>query len=348
MRTLVIITPGFPENEQDTTCLPAIQQFVLACSKLQADLSVTVVSIQYPFKAGTYRWHGIEVIATGGANAAGWERVVTWIRTYRHLKKATGHNCIGILSVWLHESALIGKWFAKIHGFKHFTWLQGQDAKKNNSYVKLIRPKSHELIAISEFNSAELTRNHKIQPAHIIINGIEPALFPEINTGNRKIMVLGTGSLISLKRWSLFIDVIGELAPLFADLHCVIIGEGPERDSLERQIKEKGLSGKVTLAGSISHPDVLGMMNNSRILFHPSEYEGYSTVILEGLYSGCKVVCAVAPGSEPLKNLYVSQDRQEMKNRLRMLLQEQKPAERVLVNTIEQSAKEIIELFKVQ
>jgi glycosyltransferase involved in cell wall biosynthesis len=245
VNSFVIISPGFPLNEQDTTCLPAIQQFVLACKDERPEMKIIIIAMQYPFTNSQYQWHGVEVFAIGGRNRGGIRRVGTWLRTYRCLNRVVTGNCKGMLSLWLHESAFVGKWFSKMRGIRHYTWLQGQDAKKNNSYVKMISPKADELIAISEYNSGELTRNHQIRPSHIIRNGISPSIYPPLNTGTRRISILGAGSLIPLKRWNLFIDIISELRNDFPDILCVLVGDGPERSVLQKQISQKDLSKNV-------------------------------------------------------------------------------------------------------
>jgi len=40
-----------------------------------------------------------------------------------------------LLSFWYGECALVGKKFADKYSIKHYCWMWGQDAKKENKYV---------------------------------------------------------------------------------------------------------------------------------------------------------------------------------------------------------------------
>ena len=65
-KTIVILSPGFPADENDTTCIPSMQIFVKGLKQNKPGLHIVVVSFQYPFKASRYNWNGVEVIALAG------------------------------------------------------------------------------------------------------------------------------------------------------------------------------------------------------------------------------------------------------------------------------------------
>ena len=96
--------------------------------------------------------------------------------TLHKIKKE--NNIIGLFSFWVTECAFIGKYFGKRNNLKHFGWVTGQDAKKGNKYIPLIRPEPYELIAMSDFLSKEFYKNYAVKPLYIIPNGIDPSLFP--------------------------------------------------------------------------------------------------------------------------------------------------------------------------
>ena len=43
-KTLVILTPGFPENEADTTCLPMQQSLVRSIKENYRHINITILS----------------------------------------------------------------------------------------------------------------------------------------------------------------------------------------------------------------------------------------------------------------------------------------------------------------
>ena len=118
------------------------------------------------------------------------------------------------------------------NNFKHLIWIIGQDAKLTNGFVKKIKPMSEQLIAMSDFLKEEFTKNHYIEPKHVITNGINSNLFEPLNLKERSIDVLGAGSLIPLKNYNLFIEIIAEVVKKHSELNVKIAGEGSERKLL--------------------------------------------------------------------------------------------------------------------
>src|ERR1700744_3314042 len=100
-KTLVIITPGFPENEDDSTCVPPQQIFVKALKEVAPHLNIVVLTFQYPFFSKRYQWNGIKVISFGDPKNSRTVRVFTGLRVRRELKKIVKeHQVIGLLSFW--------------------------------------------------------------------------------------------------------------------------------------------------------------------------------------------------------------------------------------------------------
>jgi glycosyltransferase involved in cell wall biosynthesis len=134
--------------------------------------------------------------------------------------------------------------------------------------------------------------------------------------------------------------------PAFPNIKVVIAGEGKEKELLEKKIDLYGLKNNVHLIGLISHQEVLQVMNKSKIFLHTSRYEGNSTVLIEALYSGCKVVSTCALSERTTENIFVESERESLLERLQKLLsQKQLDAKQVLFNAIDDSAKIVIDLF---
>ena len=47
--TLIILTPGFPQSETDSTCLPMQQSFVRTLTENYPQLKIIILSFQYPY-----------------------------------------------------------------------------------------------------------------------------------------------------------------------------------------------------------------------------------------------------------------------------------------------------------
>jgi glycosyltransferase involved in cell wall biosynthesis len=70
-----------------------------------------------------------------------------------------------------------------------------------------------------------------------------------------------------------------------------LIGSGPERENLERLVREKHLEAQVTFPGSRSGEELVRLLNEHRIMVIPSRWnEPFGVVALEGIACGCVVV----------------------------------------------------------
>ncbi len=345
--TLIIVTPGFPTNEQDTSCLPAFQQFALSLKDQFPQNNLVIVSFQYPFEQKEYKWNGIDVIALGGKNKSKLFRLMVWLKAYRILKKIKQKNTIiGIVSLWATECALVAGKFAKKNNLKHLIWIIGQDAKAINKYVARIKPEPTQLVAMSDFLKDEFSKNHRITPAYVVENGIKESIFPEFNNSERPIDIFGAGSLIPLKNYSLFIELIAEIKPVLPHVKAAIAGGGEEEAHLRNLIIKLDLQNNIELLGAKSHPETLALMNQSKVFLHTSNYEGNSTVLMEALYSGCKVISTCPLSHKQTENLFIETDRIKLKNKLlEMLSHDQQAPKRIVFNTMNGSAKRIVDLL---
>jgi glycosyltransferase involved in cell wall biosynthesis len=293
-KTLIILTPGFPVDESDTTCIPFLQTHLLALKKLKPEFEIIVLSFQYPFHRKKYVWNGIEVIAFGGQSKGKIYRLMIWLKAWLELAKLyRKKNIAGIFSIWLTECALIGHSFAKRHNLRHKIWVVGQDAKKENKYIGRIRPEPEELVVISDFLASELEKNHGISPGHKIPFGVEK--LQPANDLVRDLDILGAGSLIPLKQYEVFIDLVSELVNEFPRLKACICGDGPEREKLVEKIASNKMKDHITLWGELPHAEVLELMKRSRIFLHTSNYEGLGLVCLEALSAGAHVISFTKP-----------------------------------------------------
>lgn len=346
-KALIILSPGFPENEADTTCLPPQQVFVRALKAENPELNIIVLSFQYPFVATEYNWNGVHVISFGGRGRNKLFRLKIWLQAwFKLLQLNKQYKIVGLLSFWLDECALIGHYFALMKNIKYRSWMLGQDAKGGNRYVKWIKPKAEELIALSDFIVREFNINYGVKPANVIPVGIDTSLFGLL-PANKDIDILGVGSLIPLKRFHIFIEAVSMLKQYYPNIKATICGDGPEREKLLSEIRQKHLENNITLVGELPHDEVFKMMQRSSILFHPSEYEGFGAVCLEALYADAKVVSFVRPMDADITNWHIVNNMDEVETIIRSILD--KPSlsnEPVLVYDIRDNVSKMVSLFE--
>lgn len=346
IKTWIILTPGFPRDESDTTCLPFLQQFVREIHNQLAELQVVILAFDYPFKTEAYTWNHHEVIPFNGWKKKKLQKVLTWLRIWRTMKKLK-RNCelVGVLSLWCTECALLGNRFAKRNGLLHFCWIQGQDAKKENKYVRRIKPPASELIAISNFLQTEFEKNHFIRPGHVIPIGISPEEFPGQDL-ERDIDILGVGSLIPLKQYGMFIGSVYELRKTHPGVKAILCGKGSEADHLQMLIQKYGLQENITLTGELPHDEVLRMMKRSKVFLHPSNYEGLGVVCIEALYAGCHVISFVQPIHYEIEQWHIVQTKEAFTEQAAAILHNPSTQYRsVLTFTARESVEKIIQLY---
>ena len=345
-KTIVILSPGFPAAETDTACLPAIQQFCRLAAEVYPRLKFIVVAFQYPFRKSRYGWHNVDVYAIGGKNKGSVQRLITWMRVWHRLSViAKSHEVTGLLSLWLGETALLGKWFARARGLPHFIWLQGQDVRKQNRYVRRLNPRGEDLIAISAFNKQEMQKNHGVASFMIAPNGVNEKIFPPLNTGDRDIDLLSVGSLIALKNYDMFVRAVHTLHREWPHISAVIVGDGPEARELQALAFRLGLQHNLKFAGQLPHHEVLALMNRTKVFLHPSSYEGLSTVVLEALYSGCDVLSALPVAEEKNVHLKICAEEELMPGVVAGFLAEESTRERVTLYSMRDTVRSVIDLF---
>ena len=319
-KTLVILSPGFPKNEADSTCIPPQQVFVRNLKLQYPQLNIVVLAFEYPFHSCSYQWCNVSVISFGGANKGGLTRLNNWRRVRQILKQLNRqHQLIGLLSFWIGDCAFVADRFARKHNLKHFCWILGQDAKPGNKYFRWIKPTAESLVALSDFISTEVKNNYSVKPAQVIPVGIDPKLFGE-PVRTKDIDLLGVGSLIPLKLYSLLINMIATLHIYFPNIRAMICGDGPERHLLTELIKDYKLEKNIQLIGGLPHSAVLALMQRTKVFAHPSSYEGLGVVCLEALYAGAQVVSFVRPMDQPIKNWHFAKTPDDMVNILKRLL----------------------------
>ena len=339
---IVLLTPGFPENEKDTTAIPALQVYVKALKELQPDFDIQIITFQYPFTSKNYHWNGIPVFPLNGRNKK-YKKILVWQKAKSLLKRVhqkTPIDCIH--SFWLGECSFIGEKFAKRNGIKHLITSMGQDVLKPNRYVKSLLKHGSQTITLSNIHSKFLKQNYNID-SQIIPWGIAIKEFPEIQ--KTTIDVLGVGSLNTVKNYIVFIEIISTLIPWFPKLRVEIIGEGKEYMKLLKIIQEKGLEKNIVLLGILPRDKVLLKMSTANILLHTSNYESFGYVFLEALYSGMHIISFNVGTAQNSLKWHVCKNNKEIFDWLLKTMSFEEKTKRQLLYSIENTVFKYTEIY---
>ena len=104
--------------------------------------------------------------------------------------------------------------------------------------------------------------------------------------------VLAVGRLHEQKGFDLLLQAWQPIEKHYPEWQLRIVGEGPQRAALERQIREQGL-GHVVLAGRSA--DVADEYSSASLFVLSSRYEGFSLVLAEAMWCGTPCVAFDCP-----------------------------------------------------
>lgn len=283
------ITPGFAPDESDLNCIPPLQ--FLARALINQGVDLQILALNFPHSDKLYHWHGIPVHPFASKQ----NRWLSWLAWLRVLKVAGSLHRTAkfdvIHSFWLGPCRLLGRYLQKKWMVPHWTTLMGQDVLKTNRYLHLLSKKeAANLIAVSEFQNECLVQSVGFAAGKCIPWGLTREDMPASYPDQRPLDVLGCGSLIPLKDWNLWLELIAMLVRWNPGLKAEIIGEGPERINIEKQIEKYRLSSHVVLTGVLPRPAVLEKMRTAKVFLHTSSYESFGYVLAEAAGNGCHVV----------------------------------------------------------
>lgn len=144
--------------------------------------------------------------------------------------------------------------------------------------------------AIEEFNIPE----RKIRVIHNPINSERisemsgtPASHPFFNDGVP--VITAVGRLVDQKGFDVLMEAF-QLVVSRIDARLIILGEGPEREKLQKLMGDYGLDGKVSLAGFQGNP--FNFVARSDVFVLSSRYEGLPMALLEAMACGVPVIAA--------------------------------------------------------
>lgn len=314
-----MLSPGFPANEQDSTCLPALRMF-LREETLQEHFDIHIISMHYPFTVSNYLWHGHPVVSLRGKNKKALHRIPLYLSTFFSLRKNISRKSENfVLSIFATEAAFIASHFCRWYKIKHLCWIMGQDAKRENRFIPLLAHPTHFLV-MSAFlqKTFEKNFNHKVLgrvPSALYLPDLPPYRHP-----TRTMDFVSVGSLIPLKRFEWVLQVIRDLSDEGTMVTALLIGQGPELQNLQKLALQFKISEQVQFLGEISQNEVIECMMKSKILLHPSMYEGFGNVLIEALYSGCHVISLFDPLNKPVEQMHRVDSYAEFLQMARLLL----------------------------
>jgi glycosyltransferase involved in cell wall biosynthesis len=231
-----------------------------------------------------FRQAGVDCLGCAGLGA-----LLGHLRQRRDLRPLINtHNFKGLLFGWVGATLLRLPLVITQHGFtprsrkqKFYIWLS----------LQLCRTASVNRVVCVAESIAALHRqaNVRTDKLQVIPNGLPAAndLLP--HSGARQRWLAGyVGRLSSEKGPDLFLDALIPLCRQYPQLDAVMLGDGPERESLQARIDEAGLQSRITLPGY--QTDMGAWWRQLDALVISSRTEGTPMILLEAMQAGVPVV----------------------------------------------------------
>lgn len=156
------------------------------------------------------------------------------------------------------------------------------------------------VVAISEFGRSQIYRwipRDQWPKIHVVRCGLDaPFLEGPTTPPPTTSRLVCVGRLAEQKGQPILIEAAGRLRDAGVDFELVLVGDGPLRAGLEKQIETLQLGGQVRLVGWQSNDDVRRWLRDSRAMVLPSFAEGLPVVIMEALALGRPVISTLVAG----------------------------------------------------
>jgi glycosyltransferase involved in cell wall biosynthesis len=192
------------------------------------------------------------------------------------------HNTLSELC--RHSQYRMMRWFMPLGARLFFHWADEVCAVSQGVARDLATmtgmPESRVKVVYNPVLSQETARNAALPSGHAWLDAKD------------RPVVLSVGSLIATKDFATLIRAFAQLRR-YRSARLVLLGEGEERERLERLSEELGVAEDVALPGFVPNP--FAFMARADVFALSSRVEGLPTVIIEALYCGLPVVATDCP-----------------------------------------------------
>ena len=176
---------------------------------------------------------------------------------------------------------------------------QGELDRENEAYRFADR-----LLCVSAPQAEQIRRNtgRSVQAIHNVVDLESFALPGAPRKREGSFRFAATGNLIPRKGYDLLLSALAELSARGIDACLTVIGDGPERASLEAMAETLGLGDRVEFLGRLERKDIARQYERCDAFVLPSRMETFGVVYIEAMAAGLPVIATVCGGPEDFVN----------------------------------------------
>ncbi len=148
-------------------------------------------------------------------------------------------------------------------------------------------------------------------------------------------LIVTVARLVPWKGVATLIRAMPEITASYPDCRLLVIGDGPQKDFLERSVDEQDLRGKVRFAGRLPRTEVWRNILAADVFILNSGYEGLPFVVIEAMQIGTPVLVSDKGGNtEVIKNgtnglVFPYDDKRAIMQAVRNVLEDRPKADRM-------------------
>jgi colanic acid/amylovoran biosynthesis glycosyltransferase len=109
----------------------------------------------------------------------------------------------------------------------------------------------------------------------------------------KSIRIVCTGRMVSAKGHRILLQALALLESHSVDFSCTLIGDGPERASIERVCNRLGITSKVRFLGALAHEQTLSEVAQADVFVLASFAEGLPVALMEAMALGVPCLSTV-------------------------------------------------------
>ena len=134
-------------------------------------------------------------------------------------------------------------------------------------------------------------------PLQVIPNGVPLGFWSSSTEQEKKpYSIVTVGRLVRVKGHDLLISAMAHLQQVLPEATLTVIGDGPERPTLEAESKRMGLSATIRFVGERPADVVRKHLHQANVFVLPSRNEGFGLALMEAMACGLAAVATSVGG----------------------------------------------------
>lgn len=153
-----------------------------------------------------------------------------------------------------------------------------------------------QLICVSETLRRNILKNFQ-QDSIVIPNMVDNSVFqcPETTPETSPFVFVAVGNLIPIKAFDTLIEAFAQVKE---NAKLYIIGDGPEKERLKKQIDTLQLGDHIELLGQLERTEINKVYQKSHVFVLPSQSETFGVSYIEAMYAGLPIIATRCGGPE--------------------------------------------------